>query len=95
MSRRGSAVLTAYQARLEADRLAQHVTQRCAWCPDWHTTGTLAETRETARAHRLERHPEARERKHKQRPGQLTTGKRPVGANIENARSQGAAGWAS
>lgn len=93
MSKRGSAILSAYQAQLEAERLAQHVTQRCCWCPKWIVTGTLAETRELHRAHRAKHHPEARERKHKQRPGSINISGKTVGDNIQKVRAQGGATW--
>lgn len=44
------------------------VTERCAHCPDWVFTGTAQEGREAARAHRLEFHPEAVQRRRKIRP---------------------------
>ena len=36
----------------------QHVTARCAFCPDFALDGPAAATLEAARAHRLEAHPE-------------------------------------
>lgn len=93
--RRGRDIHHAYAERLTQERLQQPNIGRCAWCPDLRVEGTLEETRDALRAHRLEHHPEAKPQKHKQRvrPMRTLVTKKSIDENIANAREQGAATW--
>lgn len=92
--KRGTAVLKEYSARLAEERLDQHVTQRCQWCPEWETTGTLRETRQRFAEHRAKKHPEARQSRRVNRYGSVPmVTKKTIDENIRNARAQGGATW--
>jgi hypothetical protein len=72
------------------------ITSSCTHC-GWSQTGWLATVSENFAAHRLEQHPELPEVKRRKKHrvyGQINGGK-GLDENIENARSQGAAGWAN
>ena len=50
-------------ADLQAWAMEQPVTGRCCFCPELEFKGTVQEVMSLAREHRLERHPETRNRK--------------------------------
>jgi hypothetical protein len=93
--KRGSDIHEAYRQRILADRMAQHNTGGCIWCPDFKPQGTLAETSAACLAHRLEHHPHVKPRKHERRIVPMVTlaGGKTLDENIANAREQGAATW--
>lgn len=69
-------------------------TARCAWCPDWTATGTLAETNEKARQHRAKKHPEVTTKKRtKRRRTMPQISDKTVEQNIAAVRVQGGAIW--
>jgi len=81
------------QARL-AEREAQTVTAKCAWC-DWTHTDTLKAARDAHAAHRTAIHPERKIKPRKTRHKRTTTivaGGRSIDDNIAEARRQGANG---
>jgi bacterioferritin-associated ferredoxin len=93
MTRRGKDIIAAYDQRLREMKDALPVLTRCANC-SWTLEGTLADTRDAHRAHRLTRHPELvvrpRKRPHARALVPTTSN---IDANIAKARSQGAATW--
>lgn len=75
--------------------LARPTTARCAWCPDWIATGTLAETNEKSRKHRAETHPNLEQkRRTKRRRTTPQISEKTVDENIAAVRVQGGAIWA-
>ena len=96
MSARGRSTLDAWEQRLLDQREAVHVTARCAWCP-WQLAGTVLETREAHAAHRTLAHPEVRVKpRHKRRrPYRQMASETNLDDNIQNARAEGAAAWAT
>ena len=93
--KRGRDIHQAYEERILSERLSQHNTTRCQWCPDIVFEGTVAETRDLYAAHRLEHHPEAKPRKHKKHivPMRTLLSGKTLDDNIANARVEGAATW--
>ena len=91
---RGTVIIQAAQDRLDAERLEQHVVERCYFCDAWHLEGTLAETRAAYLAHRTEQHPDVQPRRQfkPRRKGQINLGK-SIDENIAGVRGQGGAGW--
>jgi len=97
--KRGNAIHRAYAERLQAERLSQHATGGCAWCPDFRPVGTVEETRAASLKHRKKHHPETLElAKPKQRrrlqPMTTLVSNKTLDENVANARTQGASTWA-
>ncbi len=92
--KRGTALVQAAQDRYAAERLEQHVTERCYFCDDWHLEGTLAETRAAHLEHRQTHHPDVQPKRQlkPRRKGQINLGK-TIDENIAGVRVQGGAGW--
>lgn len=95
MSRRGNAVLKAWEERAIVEREAIVITARCAWC-SWSLTGDVRTARDAHAAHRAAEHPDktVRERRKPHRPHRQFQSKKDLTDNIAGARAQGAAGWA-
>lgn len=90
----GRKYLDELHARIVAEREAEHVTARCAWC-DWTHADTLKAARDAHRAHRAAQHPErvVKRRKTRHRPSPtLVAGGKTLDDNIAEARRQGANG---
>lgn len=90
---RGKAIIDAAQERVDAEKLAQHLIERCVFC-DWHLAGTLAETRQAHLEHRQTHHPDVQPKRQlkPRRKGQINLGK-TIDENIAGVRVQGGAGW--
>ena len=90
---RGNVILRAAHDQHTAERLEQHVVERCCFC-DWTLEGTLAQTRAAHLEHRQTEHPDVQpKRQHKpRRKGQINLGK-TIDENIAGVREQGGAGW--
>lgn len=93
---RGTAYLKEWEQRMVDEREAVVVTARCARC-DWTLEGTVLDTREAFRDHRVTAHPEVKPvvRRKRHRPFGALQSAKSLDDNIENARKQGAASWES
>lgn len=73
----------------DQERLQQHATFRCAWCPDWKAEGPLAD--ELHKQHRLEVHPEIKPTKRRKRTMKVT--EKTLEETIAGTRAQGGHRW--
>lgn len=89
----GRKYLDELHARIVAEREAEHVTCRCAWC-DWTHTGTLLDARAAHAEHRADAHPErtVKRRKTRHRRSHTLVAGKTLDENIAGARAQGANG---
>lgn len=89
----GRKYLDELHARQVAEREAEHVTARCAWC-DWTHADTLKAARDAHAAHRTAIHPErvVKRRKTRHRPSPILVAGKTLDDNIAEARRQGANG---